>query len=79
MAVQQTIFFYCISRLPQSLAYIIFNTGPIWIYILSFFLYGQHIGIFELLAVFFTFVGVFMSTAPNYVYELILNKPYVSN
>jgi drug/metabolite transporter (DMT)-like permease len=75
MATQQTILFYCISRLPQSLAYVIYNTAPIWIYMFNFLIYGQKLFLGEVISILFSFVGVFMATAPNYVYSIVFGKP----
>jgi drug/metabolite transporter (DMT)-like permease len=74
MAIEQTILFYCISRLPQSLAYVIYNTAPMWVYIINFFIYGQKFILGEVISILFSFVGLFMATVPNYVHSIIFGN-----
>jgi drug/metabolite transporter (DMT)-like permease len=52
------IVYFLLSKLPLSTVYIVSNIGPIFIFIWSYFLLGNNLGLKEIAATMISFIGL---------------------
>ncbi|KAL4435507.1 hypothetical protein ABPG74_020283 [Tetrahymena malaccensis] len=73
-ALGQVCFFYSINKLPVSLLLIISNTGPIFVFIFNYFLFGVTLTIKDIIGIAVSFFGVVMVSDPNYFQSLFMGE-----
>ncbi|EAR90753.2 integral membrane protein DUF6 containing protein (macronuclear) [Tetrahymena thermophila SB210] len=71
-ALGQLYYFYAINKLPVSLLLIISNTGPIFVFILNYFLFGVKLTIKDIIGISVSFFGVVMVSDPSYFQSLFM-------
>ncbi|KAL4480355.1 hypothetical protein ABPG74_020871 [Tetrahymena malaccensis] len=69
--ISQLYFFFSVKKLPLSIDYVIFNTGPIFVFILSAILFGIAIKRKEMIGIFIAFSGIICITNPGLVQSII--------
>jgi len=63
-AVPQLYFYFAVTKLPLSLGYIIFNTGPIFVFLLSVLLFNGSIHSREVIGIIIAVIGMLAVTNP---------------
>lgn len=64
MGTQQLFFFYAITIVPPKVLFIIGNIGPMFVFIISYFVLGTHLTSRDLVFLLLSLLGVNMITAP---------------
>ncbi|EAR95161.1 integral membrane protein DUF6 containing protein (macronuclear) [Tetrahymena thermophila SB210] len=69
--ISQLYFFFSVKKLPLSIDYVIFNTGPIFVFILSAILFGIAIKKKEMIGILVAFSGIICITNPGLIQSII--------
>lgn len=70
-AIPQLYFFFAVTKLPLSLNYVVFNTGPIFVFVLSVLLFGGTILKKEYAGIAVAILGMIAVTNPSIFEELL--------